>query len=530
MNFKPTLSTSRIGLLLVILLGFGLRVYLLDGQSLWWDELYTTTQAAMTPGELIESLFEDRVHTPLYFFVLLGWAEIGRSAFILRYFSVIVGVLTIPLIYVTGQRLNGRAVGLVAAFLLAIAPFHIWFSQDARMYSFLALNALAANYFLLRLLHREKRGDWIAYTIALTFTMYSHFLGVLILIAHYAFFSFYYRYHNRQNPERFKRWFLSGTVAAILFLVWFLAIFLISSFTEAWISWIAPVRWYEPLVTLFSFSIGPSIDPATFWPYVAFVIYLVGMVAASFYAGREDSGEMTTERLSLRLLLFWLIVPLLLLTAVSLDYGIPDQRFIYMDRYIISLLPAFVLLAAWGLVLLARQRWSPRWLLPLLLGLILLPTLFAWHNLYFNPNYAREDWRSAFNQIEITHRDNDLLLLTETQLLPHSYYGSSIDYAVLPALFEFDDVESQPCDTRSQCIEETLQAQMAALPAGVERVWMMQVYDNAHTHGFPQTRNALFNADIRNEYRQWLDREYTAVEEWQFTGMSLTLYDITGSE
>jgi mannosyltransferase len=261
---SPPGFVAQISLLLIILLSFGLRVYRLDAQSLWWDEMYTTVQASMAPGELLESLFEDRVHTPLYFFVLLGWGEIGRSAFILRYFSVVAGVLTIPLIYVMGQRLNGRAVGLLAAFLLAIAPFHIWFSQEARMYSFLALNALAANYFLLRLLHREKRGDWIAYTVALTFTLYSHYLGVLILIAHYAFFSFYYRYHYRQNPQRFKRWFVCGAVAGGLFLAWFLAVFLVSSFTEASISWIAPVRWYEPLVTLFSFSIGPSIDPATF--------------------------------------------------------------------------------------------------------------------------------------------------------------------------------------------------------------------------------------------------------------------------
>jgi mannosyltransferase len=261
---SPPGFVAQISLLLIILLSFGLRVYRLDAQSLWWDEMYTTVQASMAPGELLESLFEDRVHTPLYFFVLLGWGEIGRSAFILRYFSVVAGVLTIPLIYVMGQRLNGRAVGLLAAFLLAIAPFHIWFSQEARMCSFLALNALAANYFLLRLLHREKRGDWIAYTVALTFTLYSHYLGVLILIAHYAFFSFYYRYHYRQNPQRFKRWFVCGAVAGGLFLAWFLAVFLVSSFTEASISWIAPVRWYEPLVTLFSFSIGPSIDPATF--------------------------------------------------------------------------------------------------------------------------------------------------------------------------------------------------------------------------------------------------------------------------
>jgi mannosyltransferase len=518
---------AQLSLPSVILIGFGLRLYLLDTQSLWWDEMYTMVQASMKPGELIESLFEDRVHTPLYFVFLLGWAEIGRSAFIIRYFSVIAGVLAIPLIYATGRLLHGRSVGLTAAFLLTIAPFHIWFSQEARMYSFLALNALAANYFLLRLLHREKRGDWVGYTIALTFTLYSHYLGVLILIAHYVFFSLHYR----QNREQFKRWFICGSIAGALFLAWFMAVFLISSFTHASISWIAPVRWYEPLLTLFSFSIGPSIDPATFLPYVAFLTYLAGVVAVYVYSGHRVDSVPTSKRLSLRLLSFWLAVPLLLLTLISIDWSIPDQRFIYMDRYLISLLPAFVLLAAWGLVLLARQPWSPRWLLPLLLSLILLPTLFTWHNLYFNPDYAREDWRAAFAQIGTAQQEGDLLLITPGQLLPYFYYGHhTVDHAVLPSLFEFDVAESQPCGTRSQCADEALQEQITALPADVDRIWLIQSYDNAHTHGFPQTRNAAIASAARNEYEQWFEREFTAVNQWLFTGIHLTLYDLTGNQ
>lgn len=510
-------------LLAVILLSFALRLYRLNEQSLWWDEMYTTAQAGMTPGELLETLFEDRVHTPLYFVFLLGWAEIGRSAFIIRYFSVIAGVLAIPLIYATGRLLHGRSLGLLAAFLLAIAPFHIWFSQEARMYAFLALNALAANFFLLRLLHREKRGDWIAYTITLTFTLYSHYLGVLILIAHYTFFSLHYR----QNRERFQRWFVCGSIAGALFIIWFLAVFFISSFTEASISWIAPVSWYEPLLTLFAFSIGPSIDPASFLPYVTFLTYLVGLVAVYWFIGRRGENLPTGKQLCLRLLWFWLGVPLLLLTLISVDWSIPDQRFIYMDRYIISLLPAFILLAAWGFIVLARQVWSPRWLLPLLLTLILLPSLFTWQNLYFNPDYARENWRDAFNQIDAAHQEGDLLLVTSGQLLPYFYYGyDTVDHAVLPSLSEFDNAESQPCGTRSQCVEEALHAKIADLPAEVKRVWLIQVYDNAHTHGFPQTRNAAIGSDSRNVYEQWFEREHTAVHQWHFTGVRLTLYEL----
>jgi mannosyltransferase len=525
MHVQNKYSMVRISLLFIILLGFGLRVYQLEAQSLWWDEIFTAARSAMTVGELIEDLFTARVHLPFYFILLQGWTEIGRSAFILRYFSVAAGVLTIPLIYVTGKRLNGRSVGLLAAFLLAIAPFHIWFSQEARMYSFLALNALAANFFLLRLLHQESRWDWVAYAVALTFTLYTHYLAVLILIAHYVFFSLHYR----RDPARFKRWFISAGIAGMLFLTWFLAVFLISSFRYAAIGWIAPVNWYEPLVTLFSFSIGPSIDPANFLPYMAFSVYLIGLLAVCWFVGRGQTVA-TSKLLSLRLLWCWLGVPLLLLALISMDWSIPDQRFIYMDRYITSLLPAFILLAAWGLILLSRQGWSPRWLMPLLLILIFLPTLFSWQNLYFNPDYARDDWRAAFIQIETASQDNDLLLLTLSQIRAYSYYGvDRVRYANLPDLLTCEEDERSPAfSSHQQCIGEKLQTKVETLPADVERVWLISAYHNDNTHGFPQARNVAAALAHPNVYEHWFDQEYTVVNQWQFTGIRLTLYDLTG--
>jgi len=499
----------RLILLLVLFLAFALRIYRLNYQSFWWDEMYTAARSAMTVGELTENLFEARVHLPLYFVLLQGWTQIGRSEFIIRYFSVISGVLAVALIFATGRRLNDRKVGLVAAFLLAISPFHIWFSQEARMYSFLALNALAANWFLFRLLRRERRRDWAGYTVAMILTLYSHYLGVLILVAHYVFFSLDYR----QNPARFKRWFICGSIAGAVFVVWYAAVFLISSFTQASISWIAPVNWYEPLVTLFSFSIGPSIDPSRPLPYVAFLGYLMGAVASLVFIRRRSAAASTSKRLSMRLLWLWLSVPLLLLTIVSIDWSIPQQRYIYMDRYIISTLPAFVLLAAWGVVTLTQQAWAPRWLLPLLLGVIVVPTWFTWQNLYLEPEYARENWRAAFRQIETVREEGDILLITPGQLLPYLYYGNELPYTILPSLSEED-------------VEHSLQYEINEAQADFNRVWLVHGYDNANTHGFPQTRNTAVAAAGRNDYEAWLEQHYTIVDEWQFTGIRLTLYDL----
>ncbi len=484
---------------LVVLLGFALRLYRLDAQSLWWDEIYTVARSVMSVPELIENLFESRVHLPLYFLLMQTWGEIGRGEFVIRYFSVLGGVLTLPLMVQTGRLLNGRQVGWLGAFLLAISPFHIWYAQEARMYTFLALNALAANYFLLRQLRQERRRYWVGYAMTLTFTLYSHYLGALLLIAHYVFFSLHYR----RDKKLFRRWFASASVAGAAFMAWFLAVYFVSSFTQASISWISPVRWYEPVVTLLAFAVGRTIDPARPFYYLAFFAYLLPALVMLRYLRGVPS--LTFQHLAARLLWCWLLVPLVLVTLISLDWSVPDQRFIYMDRYIISLLPAFVLLAAWGMVVMAR-RW--RWLLPVFVVLVLLPTAVSLRNLYFNPEYGREDWRTAVDHMATNKQPGDVLLLTPGQILPLAYYeDAQLPQVVLPDVEEMAEM-------------------MTAVAQTYERVWFIRSFDNADTHGFPQTRNEAVETATPNPYEAWLMANYGVVQQQAFTGIRLMLYDL----
>lgn len=490
---------------LIVLLGFALRVFRLDQQSLWWDEIYTLARAVMTVPELIENLFESRVHLPLYFLLIQGWAEIGRSEFVIRYFSALCGVLTLPLIYQTGRLLGSWRIGLLAALLLAVSPFHIWYSQEARMYTFFALNALAANYFLLRLLRQERHHYWVGYAVTLTLTLYSHYLGSLLLIAHYVFFSLHYRH----NKGLFKRWFVSAAVAGAAFTAWFLAVYFVSSFTQASISWIEPARWYEPALTLLAFAVGRTIDPARPFYYLTFLAYLLAALVSLPYLRRSPT-PLTYHHWAARLLMAWLGVTLILITLVSLDWSIPDQRFVYMDRYIISLLPAFVLLAAWGVDLLAQRRWARRWLTPTFATLVLLPTLVSLGNLYFDPDYGREDWRGAMAYVAVNKQAGDALLLTPGQILPLAYYQDSALPKVV--LSEVDE----------------LAGGITAVAQQYKRVWFIRSFDNAETHGFPQTRNEAVATAPPDKYEAWLAAQFTPVGQWTFTGIRLTLYELGG--
>ena len=124
-------------LLLILLLAFALRLYGLANQSLWWDELKTWERATVPLNQMLTNLIGIRDQVPLYYWMMRFWRTIGTEPTILRLISVYFGTLSIPLVYKIGRRLDGQATGLLSAFLLAISPFHIWYSQEVRMYTLL---------------------------------------------------------------------------------------------------------------------------------------------------------------------------------------------------------------------------------------------------------------------------------------------------------------------------------------------------------------------------------------------------------
>jgi len=113
---------------LVVLLtatGLFLRLIQIDFQPLWFDEGYSFYFAGRSIPRLISDTAVD-IHPPLYYLILKGWMAIfGIGVLQARLLSVGIGTATIPLFYLLGRRLAGSSMGLWAAALLAISPFHI---------------------------------------------------------------------------------------------------------------------------------------------------------------------------------------------------------------------------------------------------------------------------------------------------------------------------------------------------------------------------------------------------------------------
>ena len=127
-------------LLLILALAAGLRFYNLGSQSLWSDEGNSAALASRSLAQIAQDAAQD-IHPPLYYWLLRLWTSVfGLSEFGLRSLSATLGTLLVLLIYMLGTRLFNRTTGLAAAFVAAIAPFQVYYSQEARMYVLVALD------------------------------------------------------------------------------------------------------------------------------------------------------------------------------------------------------------------------------------------------------------------------------------------------------------------------------------------------------------------------------------------------------
>ncbi len=203
---RITNHVSRFALLIILLLAFSLRVYRLDGQSLWYDEAVTAHVASQGISELTRWTADD-IQPPLYYYVVAGWSRLaGRGEWSLRFPSVCFSLLTVALLWSLARRLfgagrAGQIAGLIAALLAAISPLYVYFAQEARMYAQLTFLCALAGYALLRATddrrwttdersrssvvgRRSSVVWWLTFVLASVAALYTHYFAAFLLLAY----------------------------------------------------------------------------------------------------------------------------------------------------------------------------------------------------------------------------------------------------------------------------------------------------------------------------------------------------------
>jgi hypothetical protein len=220
-------------LLLAAMTAGGLVIRLIATRGLWLDEATSVTQAQMSLHGLLHSLRTTDVHPPLHHVVL--WVTVhlfGTAQLVVRAPSILAGTLLIPVLWLTGRELYGPRAGAAAAALGAVAPFAVWYAQEARMYAFFMLFATVALYAQLRAMRSGQRRWWAALAVtgaALIWTQYFAAFVVIVLHAGTAWQLLQARRAGEPVRERLLGWL--GSMALTLLLLTPLVPFALDQFS-----------------------------------------------------------------------------------------------------------------------------------------------------------------------------------------------------------------------------------------------------------------------------------------------------------
>jgi uncharacterized membrane protein len=382
---------------IVTIAALALRLFGLGRQGLWFDEAYSIFVAKLPFSFSFEVLVADGVHPPLYYLVQRIALPLGEGEAAVRMPAMLFGLLAIPLMFMLGNLLAGERSGLIAATLTALSPFHIWYSQEARMYSALMLLSILCMFAYVRLLSPDRSRGIEAIFVAVSGLAYlTHYFALFLPLVQLAYIGLNFK---RQHGL-LARWFALQVLAAIPLLLW---IYWIYQQPQAvfGIGWIEIPRLVDLWYTLVNFSVGfvNQADPLR-WLGALFFGLLAIYGARSPW--RIDSAT--------SLVVLWVLLPLVFTFLFSL------RRPVYVDRFLIVSLPAFVLLMAKGLDALKRP-------VGLVAGTaVLLLSVFGIATFAFGAEQQKEDWRGASEYLTHALEDEALVVRTLQMVIPLAYY------------------------------------------------------------------------------------------------------------
>ncbi|MGB3904178.1 MAG: glycosyltransferase family 39 protein [Anaerolineae bacterium] len=524
-------------LVLTVLLAFALRLYRLGYQSVWYDEGVSIHLATKDLSDLTRHTAGD-IHPPLYYYLLHFWIlMLGPSEFSAAFLSLVFGMLIIALSYRLARDLYGRHIGLLTAFLIAISPFNLWYSQEIRMYSLGACLGLISLYCLMRLTGMVRRTSletpervgiassrdgrswklWMGYVLSATAGLYSLYYFVFLLLLENLFVFGWWVFNKlgkREGPLSLARWLLAQGAVLLLYLPW-----LPVALRQALDPPVPPWREFTGLGTVVTDSwaalaLGQSVDPQSvlIWPLLSFLfaIYLLGLLSPT----ADRQGRMTTV-----LFCGYTFVPLLAIHALSL------RTPLFHVRYLYTYSTPFYLLLALGFVRLVRIS---RVALPVSLALLTVASGYSIYNFHFAPQYAADDHRGAVGYLEERIAPGDAVLIDAGYAYPPFLYyfegeiawqGRLVNYE--PVYEELDGVvvlqtgviggdEGLGWGDPNSDFYATSQEETAPALEGVfarhPRVWVYRIYDTV--------------TDPQGFIRDWLDEHGRMIGDVQLAGPS----------
>ena len=492
------------------------------------------------------------VHPPLYFELLHLWRALsGDEEAALRLLSAFLGVLTVALTCALGRRMargnlspgGATLAGLLAALFLAVSRFAVAWSQEIRMYALTSLLAVLAVWAARRVWDRGYRRDAALYVLATTAGLYTLYLFAPVWAAVNVAWLWVWR-GAADRRRALLRWAGLQAAIVVLFLPW--VVYAAGGFLSTAAA--TPIRLVDFLHIFWTvLTVGIPVDVAQFnrltLPALAIFLAAVAVLVASMarptmtrFLSRDhrrqttDDGPQTADRRpssvvrrplrDLTLLLAILLLPVVIVYIISL----PRQNFYnppFNPRYLVIFTPFYSILLAWGLMKLGDRAikrpgdWeeigrlgeSPN--LPISQSLSLqfvVPFAFAAFMLvvalvglwpYFPGRVLIDDFPSLVSSIDAYRQPGDAVVLYSDTDWPIFAYHHPEAWSGVPHLWAV--TPESAADFLTPIWDEH------------DAVWLV-------------TTPYAAGGDPQRHIPAWLAERATAVREFAYKDMALTLY------
>lgn len=443
---RPFVENALLGVSLVTGVGLLLRFYQIDQQSLWLDEISSLRNArAFGQGGLVALASVDQV-APLHSIVLwLATLAGGDGAFALRAPSALAGTLMIPATYALARRLSfDRTTAYLASLITCVSPLMIWYSQEARMYIFVALCATIYVTLAWPIVERKLTPTELVslFAVAVAGLGFHHYMAFVIL-----FFGLFLLLRGGIVQPRFWVWSITQFCAILVFSLWMVLTY--KSIGGAAGTAKAHILFWIPY-TIYAFLLGFSLGPSPreiatagsslsgYSPLDLAYVLLAGAAALVLLvrAALKDAaivGRGWGSQPAARALLVWswFLMPLLL--AVGMTFVTKVQ---FNVRYTVISFPAFALILASGirdLVTFLRRpapaaatglpAWSgATYLVTASAAVVMALLIVSDANYYYNDRYEKEDSRTLSDILRSDSVDAILVADNARVSKPLEYY------------------------------------------------------------------------------------------------------------
>ncbi len=437
---------ARWAMVALVLAAFALRVFRLGYQELRGDETFGYFFSLNSLPEIVRSTLSlHEPHPVASYFLQHGWLSLaGHSEFALRFVSAWFGVLSVTLLYRLGRRLGlGAWTSILAAALMAVSPYAVWHSQDARMYTISLALTLASTWLALEVIRSGGRLRYgLAYVLVSLLALHTHYFAVFVLLAQ-NIFVLCLAAVDRPIRRIAVRWLLYQALLGLLWLPWLLVA--ASTLTGYAGTGNSPAFASMLQRSLSVFGVGETI-PAAQRNAVAVlsgILLLLGAVRLTL------AGPLA--RRILLLLALYLVVPLLATWLSAL------QRPIFNERYLIAAVPPFFLLLAVAVLGKGKEmtllgsvadtevggRHTGRtddllgWMAVVVVGLLLFSGLGSLVGYYTDPTYSKtRGWRELAAALERYSAGLPAGHVRIVENFPEPtlwyYYRGPVDHLVLP--------------------------------------------------------------------------------------------------